>query len=390
MEPTDNEIQEATKELVKSVRDKGEIQHWTKALIRERLETQFKLPSGELKTRKALINDVVDELLNEDDAEGDKENQSPPSGSKKGKGKAKKASEQREEVDKSDSELSGRNDESLVSKGKNAKTKKPAKAKLATGESKARRADRNTDAFLSMVGLGPSSAGADEQAALMIMQGLTGGAGGMESDSELSVLEDEPPRKKARPSNDASGPKKRKTSKKEPDLSDEEKPKKSKSRRESKPKTNKKEAKPLDKDEETIKRLKSFVVACGIRKQWAKEFDGMTKPSQQISHLKKILSDLGMTGRYSLEQAKAIRDKRELQQEIQDVINFDASINGPRGSRQKTRALKVSAGDSDHQKMEVDAEEGETDDDDAPPVKSGKKRARNSILAFLDDQSESD
>ncbi len=42
----------------------------------------------------------------------------------------------------------------------------------------------------------------------------------------------------------------------------------------------------------------------------------MDKPSQQIKKLKEMLSDFGMKGRYSMEQAKAIREKRELAQEL--------------------------------------------------------------------------
>ncbi len=60
----------------------------------------------------------------------------------------------------------------------------------------------------------------------------------------------------------------------------------------------------------------SFVLACGVRKVWAKVFQGMDQPSQQIKKLKEILADLGMTSRMSLEQAKAIRAKRELAQEL--------------------------------------------------------------------------
>lgn len=48
----------------------------------------------------------------------------------------------------------------------------------------------------------------------------------------------------------------------------------------------------------------------------AKELADCKSESQQISHLKKILTDLGMSGRMSLEQAKVIREKRELRQEI--------------------------------------------------------------------------
>jgi hypothetical protein len=94
----------------------------------------------------------------------------------------------------------------------------------------------------------------------------------------------------------------------------------------------KKSAELLSNEEETIKRLKvslqliaisyspqlvqSLVVACGIRKVWSKVFEGIDKPSQQIKKLKEMLSDLGMKGRHSMEQAKAIREKRELAQEL--------------------------------------------------------------------------
>jgi hypothetical protein len=62
--------------------------------------------------------------------------------------------------------------------------------------------------------------------------------------------------------------------------------------------------------------FKSLVLACGIRKQWAKVFKDVDSPSQQIRILKQTLTDLGMSGRMSLEQAKAIKEKRELAQEL--------------------------------------------------------------------------
>ena len=57
-------------------------------------------------------------------------------------------------------------------------------------------------------------------------------------------------------------------------------------------------------------------MACGVRKVWAKEFKGVDRPSDQIRRLRQILADLGMKGRMSLEQAKAIRQKREFEQEL--------------------------------------------------------------------------
>ena len=95
----------------------------------------------------------------------------------------------------------------------------------------------------------------------------------------------------------------------------------------------------LSKDEETIQKLKvytishklplvvltstqSFVVACGIRRVWSKVFEGLDTPAQQIKKLKEILVELGMTGRLSLEKARAIREKREFAQELRKYPSF--------------------------------------------------------------------
>lgn len=68
-------------------------------------------------------------------------------------------------------------------------------------------------------------------------------------------------------------------------------------------------------------------MACGVRRVWAKEFKDLERPSDQIKRLKQILADLGMTGRMSLEQAKAIREKRELAQELGMRCPADQSAN---------------------------------------------------------------
>ena len=60
-----------------------------------------------------------------------------------------------------------------------------------------------------------------------------------------------------------------------------------------------------------------------MRKVWSKEFKDLDS-SQQIKRLREILADLGMTGRLSLEQAKAIKEKRELAQELGFWIYFQA------------------------------------------------------------------
>lgn len=57
---------------------------------------------------------------------------------------------------------------------------------------------------------------------------------------------------------------------------------------------------------------------------WAKELKDMGE-REQISRIKQVLADLGMTGRLSLEKAKAIRAKRELAQELGQCPLFAAS-----------------------------------------------------------------
>ncbi|KAJ7459713.1 hypothetical protein FB451DRAFT_556732 [Mycena latifolia] len=163
-----------------------------------------------------------------------------------------------------------------------------------------------------------------------------------DSDSELSVLDDEPPKRS----------------------------KKSKNAK-SKDKTSKGKKTELSKDEETIKRLKSLVLACGVRRVWAKVFKDVDKPSQQIRMLKEMLTELGMSGRMSLEQAKAIKEKRELAQELEDVQAFAAAATRSKPAR-----------------AQEEEEEEESEEEELPAKR--KTTARRSIMDFLGDQSDDD
>jgi hypothetical protein len=138
----------------------------------------------------------------------------------------------------------------------------------------------------------------------------------------------------------------------------------------------------LSKDEETIKQLKSFVVACGVRKVWSKEFkDIEDSPSSQIRKLRQILAELGMTGRMSLAKAKEIKAKRDMAQELEDVQTFHENIvTGPR--KRKTRGQQPEEKDDESEGSESEAESG-------PPGRK-TKNAHQSIMAFLGDQSDDD
>ncbi|KAI9456107.1 hypothetical protein F5148DRAFT_1324351 [Russula earlei] len=140
----------------------------------------------------------------------------------------------------------------------------------------------------------------------------------------------------------------------------------------------------LSKDEETIKRLKSLVVACGVRKQWARELDGLNA-NAQITYIRKILRDLGMVGRLSLEQAREIRARRELAQELDDVQKFERAIvsGKPFKTESASRRVAKSGNNADDAYDSSDSGSKITSDHERPQVNN----ARRSIMAFLQDQS---
>jgi len=124
------------------------------------------------------------------------------------------------------------------------------------------------------------------------------GNGGLDSESEMSVLLDEEPKPKV---------------KRRSGGSEKPKPKKSGASKGSKPDA------PADPDTEDIKRLQGWLVKCGIRKMWYKELQPYDTPKAKIRHLKEMLSDAGMSGRYSNERASEIKEERELKADLEAV-----------------------------------------------------------------------
>lgn len=74
-----------------------------------------------------------------------------------------------------------------------------------------------------------------------------------------------------------------------------------------------------DPDQAEVKRLQGWLVKCGIRKVWSKELASYETPKARIKHLKEMLADAGMKGRYSQEKARQIREERELKADLQMV-----------------------------------------------------------------------
>lgn len=119
-----------------------------------------------------------------------------------------------------------------------------------------------------------------------------------DSESELSVLlDEEPPAKKKRQPKESTGQKSKKTKAAVKGKSDAD----------------------LDPDQAEIKRLQGWLVKCGIRKLWGKELKPFETSKAKIKHLREMLADVGMTGRYSIEKASQIREARELAADIEAV-----------------------------------------------------------------------
>ncbi|EIW75089.1 hypothetical protein CONPUDRAFT_140104 [Coniophora puteana RWD-64-598 SS2] len=166
------------------------------------------------------------------------------------------------------------------------------------------------------------------------------------SESELSSVIDEPPKKKRAKS------------------AGKEKPTKA-------TKTKGKRGSPdPSKEDPAVTRLKKMVLACGVRKTWKTELADKST-NAQIKRLKEILSELGMDGRPSLEKAREIKEQRELAQELEEVQAFDKAMRS-RGRRSGSSAAE---------------EDEESEEEEEVPTKR-KRNARASIAAFLGDESD--
>lgn len=75
----------------------------------------------------------------------------------------------------------------------------------------------------------------------------------------------------------------------------------------------------IDPNADEIKRLQGWLIKCGIRKMWHRELAPYDNSKAKIGHLKKLLADAGMTGRYSIEKANQIKEERELQADLEAV-----------------------------------------------------------------------
>ncbi|KAI0844998.1 hypothetical protein F5Y00DRAFT_182915 [Daldinia vernicosa] len=178
-----------------------------------------------------------------------------------------------------------------------------------------------------------------------------------DSGSDLSSVIDDPPPKKRKPREPKGAPKP-------------------------------KQAKELSADDTEIKKLQGQLLKCGVRKIWGIELKKYGDDSKaKIRHLKEMLRDIGIEGRFSEAKAKEIKEKRELMADLEAVTEMNrnwGSGAGRRASRSKT-TKKTSKGESDE---DQDAKDEEDEDEEVKGNPRVSKRMAD--LAFLGSDSESD
>ncbi|KAK2810144.1 hypothetical protein FQN49_008554 [Arthroderma sp. PD_2] len=173
---------------------------------------------------------------------------------------------------------------------------KPSPAKAPKNKKKATKTDPESEQESSQHSESDEDVGAGPEAA---PEARNDSNAGEASESEMSVLIDEEPKPKKKRS--ASQP------------SAQTKAKRSTSEKK------RKEPVPEDPDKAEIKRLQGWLVKCGIRKVWGRELMGCSTPKEKIRHLKSMLKDAGMDGRYSVEKANRIREEREIKADLEAV-----------------------------------------------------------------------
>ncbi|EON67915.1 hypothetical protein W97_07412 [Coniosporium apollinis CBS 100218] len=104
-----------------------------------------------------------------------------------------------------------------------------------------------------------------------------------------------------------------------------------------------------DPDEAEIRRLQGWLIKCGIRKLWHRELASYDTSRAKINHLKRMLKDAGMDGRYSAEKAKQIKEQRELAADLEAVqegakrwgqAGSEDDSGGKRPTRQLAKGLR--------------------------------------------------
>ncbi|KAJ2981709.1 hypothetical protein NQ176_g1863 [Zarea fungicola] len=124
-------------------------------------------------------------------------------------------------------------------------------------------------------------------------------------------------------------------------------------------------AEPTDPQEAEIKKLQSQLTKCGVRKLWHHELKDCHDARSKIRHLKKMLADIGMEGRFSEAKAREIKETRELLADAEAAQEMDRlwGKDSGRSSRNKSRGIQIVENDDSDAENGKDNHSDEGDDD---------------------------
>ncbi|KAJ0426261.1 hypothetical protein BJY00DRAFT_307758 [Aspergillus carlsbadensis] len=288
-QPSDTQLGKALRDAVAKIYKTGKIEELTVKRVRLAAEKALQLEEGYFKANgdwKARSEQIIRDEVEVQDAAGhgsaqeeeESEDDSTPPPTKKPTKRAKpKASSAPRKRRKTSSE--GDLDDESEEETKSTKKQKPANKKADP--------ELSEEKVLDDSDTNEKDTKSPEQNA---------GAGG-DSESELSVVLDEEPKPKRQGQKKgaaATSGKAKKTLSKAKDAD-------------------------ADPNEVEIKRLQGWLIKCGIRKMWARELAPYETPKAKIQHLKDMLKDAGMEGRYSVEKARQIKEERELREDLEMV-----------------------------------------------------------------------
>ncbi|PGH31188.1 hypothetical protein GX50_06020 [[Emmonsia] crescens] len=323
--PSDDVLEKGLRDIVAGIFNKGNLEELTVKRVRSATEKALSLEEGFYKNDevwKARSDQIIKQEAEKQEVLIAKKKKKPtpvapkrappskPQAPKRSSTAASQPSRKRQRTatpSESEEELSSLPSEESEEEEESPKSRKrapPAKKASKPVKQASKPAPPKTDTSSELSDVPDEPEEASEGASLKgaTPKGETSDTKHDESESEMSVLIDDEPQRKT---------KRRKSS--EP--SQQGKPKKPKPSSSSKPKDDA----DVDPDLAEIKKLQGQLVKCGIRKMWFRELAQYDTPRAKVKHLRQMLKDAGMEGRFSLEKANAIREARELQADLEVV-----------------------------------------------------------------------
>ncbi|KAL2884681.1 putative transcriptional regulator protein [Ceratocystis lukuohia] len=366
MSPTDQAIEDAIHNTVTSIWDKkGARDSLTVNGVRKAVEETLSLGSGFLtgdewnRKSRNIIKELV-EKLSQEDSESDEEPEEPEEPATKSNGKNKR---------KANADSQPSNKRTKQAKATTKSSKAPRKVASSEDES---------EAEISVAELSDKAEASDKNTTTpSAIHNSGNGESGDESDVS-SVIDEPPTRKRTSVA-------------------------KAKSKPEPKPKSApRKLSSPQSADQQEVKKLQQQLGKCGVRKIWGVELQAYGDDDRaKIQHLKNMLRDCGMTGRFSDARAKEIKEQRELMADLHDVQAMDQTWGASEaGNGRTTRASRRAApkslkiqkqvieGLSDE--SEGDDENGDSGEDEGMEEEKPKKKRAISKKPESDDDDDND